>query len=222
MPYNRTSLYLTFGGPYFQTEQWQTGVHFASPESTTFETLLPNGIDPDTIKTALETFIGAPYAMWSDRSPITWHRLAVIGQDGLYIGEPVVEEYVPALTSSATTQLPPQVAWVGSMWSGGTVGRANYGRMYFPVPATAVPSNGLLPTELQDGARAAFAQLLDNLTGAVQAAAGGTGLVPCIMSKEGAGTTKAVAKIGVGRVLDTQRRRRNALQESINWADAWV
>ena len=41
------------------------------------------------------------------------------------------------------------------------------------------------------------------------------GIAPVIMSKKGLGTTKRALNIGVGTVLDTQRRRRNKLQEAM-------
>lgn len=220
MPYDRESLYLTFGGPYFLTEQWQTGIHFADGLTTDLDVAGLLALNHTLIHSALSTFIAAPYAMWSDRSPISWHRFAIIKRDGTYKTDPVINEYIPNLTNAATTQLPPQVSWVASMWSGSTTGRANYGRMYMPVPATAVPSNGLLSTEVQDGARDAVYDLLVGLTAGVTASPLYAELAPAIMSKEGTGYMKEISKIGVGRVLDTQRRRRNALQESINWDNA--
>jgi len=42
---------------------------------------------------------------------------------------------------------------------------------------------------------------------------------PAIYSKVGTGTTKVAQYVSVGRALDTQRRRRNSLQEGHNYIE---
>ena len=117
------------------------------------------------------------------------------------------------------TSLPPQVALCVSLWSGQRFGRGNRGRLYLPTPSASVGDSGLVDAGAVGFLRNVMARLLQDLTSAMQAAPNLGDVVPVIVSAGGTGTTpappitRAIEQIAVGRVLDTQRRRRRSLEE---------
>ena len=86
-------------------------------------------------------------------------------------------------------------------------------RFYVPVPTWAPGQNNGLATEVQaTAARTAAKTMLKGVEADLQVAV--TTLRLVIMSNLGFGHTKLVSELGVGRVVDTQRRRRNKLNEA--------
>jgi hypothetical protein len=86
-----------------------------------------------------------------------------------------------------------------------------------PKITNTVYSNGMLGvgvvTHMANGAK----KMINDINGEVSTV--GIGTYPAIFSRVGVGQTKEIQKIAVGRVLDTQRRRRNALVESPVYID---
>lgn len=222
MSYDRQHVLMTWGGPLATTEQWSCGVRFAA---------LPNG-DPapptdvsaaeflllsnqvDEVWARLTTWFqsGNTGAAIGSLAQLSWCKLALIAEDGSYADEPVAFETTP-VSPPVTTQLPPQCAYVVSLRSGLSLGRANYGRFYVPTPTWAPGQNGGVATEVQaTAARTAAKTMLKGVETDLQVALSTIRLV--IMSNLGLGHTKLVSELGVGRVVDTQRRRRNKLNEA--------
>ena len=223
MSYDRQHVLMTWGGPLATTEQWSCGVRWAN---------LPNG-DPnppaditsaqftqirnqiDEVWARLLTWFqsGNSGAAVGSLAQLSWCKLALIAEDGSYADEPVAFETTPA-NPPATTTLPPQCAYVVSLRSGLGLGRANYGRFYVPTPTWSPGQNAGLATEAQAAsARTAAKTMLRDVEADLQVQLSSIRLA--IMSNLGLGQTKLVQEIGVGRVVDTQRRRRNKLNEGM-------
>lgn len=222
--YDRRSLYLTFGGPLATAEEWTTGLHFAHPEQgggdhnvTTAEwNALVNSANlrPDLVALLTTWFMSGNNASGiGSLSNLTWLKLAYLDLDGHYLADPPLTVSFGPLVPPVTTTLPPQASYVVSLRSGQSLGEANFGRMYMPPPYWMVGQNNGLATDAQaNGARTAAKTLINGLN--TRLAAQVTGIRPCILSSKGIGTTKEIRYIGVGKVLDTQRRRRNKLVEA--------
>lgn len=223
MPYDRRHLYLTFGGPLAGTEIWTTGLRFAHPEQGTgdhnvtqseWNALVAAGPMPG-ILTDITTWFssGNTGAAIGALANLSWAKLAYVSTDGHYISDPPLTRDQTPVVPPVTTQLPPQVSYVISLRSGLVLGEANHGRMYAPPPTWAPGQNGGIATDQQvTYARTAAKTMINALTARLTPSI--PGIRPCIMSTVGSGTTKSVSKLGVGRVLDTQRRRRNGLVEA--------
>lgn len=120
------------------------------------------------------------------------------------LGTPVV--------GSATTSLPTQCAVVVSLRSP-TAGARGRGRMYLPNPAaSALQSNGRLTTTVRDA-------LAVNMRSAMNIWNGLADTEPVGVASAAGGFVTTVNKIQVGDVVDTQRRRRDALPESYYTTD---
>lgn len=219
MPYNKDAYYLTWGGTLGVNEIWQCGVKFAPTDQSDIFSGAFDNIDINDIKAALTTWFnsGAAGAQVGSLAHFGWVKLAVLDVDGEYKFEPKLAPVVPAITPSAPSNGPPQTAYVVTLQSGETLGHANYGRFYVPVPSMTVgaTADGLMTQTQANAARDAAKTMINSVNGEIDTV--GINTRPAIYSKIGAGTTKVVSRISVGRALDTQRRRRNHLVESPNY-----
>jgi len=162
---------------------------------------------------AMVTCIGGGSFNWADYSTLRSVRVAALGTDGLYLVDPLVFESETPTTGSAG-QVHPQASIVLSLRSPSTIGRANYGRMYMPHVRGSLQTASPYMSSLTTGAiAAAGAGLLDDVTTVINDNAGDE-VLPVIMSAVGSGTAKGVTSVLCGQVVDTQRRRRNRLQET--------
>jgi hypothetical protein len=94
--------------------------------------------------------------------------------------------------------------------------------MYFPCPNQVNPhpvTGTIEPAASIIGLAYKVRTALEAVNGEIDTVAVST--VPAIMSKIGSGTTKPVAHIGVGPIMDTMRSRRQALNDDVaQWLDA--
>jgi hypothetical protein len=232
--YDRPHYLFSFGGTAVSgLEQWQTGLRFAPNEGRT-ETALLEALDQISVQDMFEDF--APIITNTDSLMsypktlvATFAKLAVIKPDGHYAGSPkLYEGHAPGANPVNSTSVP-QVAWVATLGTGHQFGMAQRGRMYWPcpisIPSTLDGVTGQVPQAHCDDFRDMIADAISQADGEVS-----TTLVPAfaaVMSKSGGvsapqapGTTNPVIEVSVGRILDTQRRRRGELQEAYNPAPA--
>lgn len=157
----------------------------------------------------------APIA-WADYSYLTDLKIAALDVNGHYLTDAKV--YTPTTPPHGDlTQIVPQSSVVVSLRSPTTLGRANYGRMYLPhclLPlASTRPWAGSATTE---AAVADAATFLNNINDTFNA--GDNPGVIQIMSQKAPGISRAVTRVAIGSINDTQRRRRNRLQEAYSFA----
>jgi len=226
--YDRPHYLLSFGGTVLHgAEIWQTGLRFAPMAVTPLDTLvatLPN-IDMGDVFDDLAAVIGnnGNGTTYADHVEAKWAKLAVIKTDGHYGAAPSIAEGLVKGTQTGVPADPPQCAIVVSMYTGASFGTAQKGRMYWPGPRQMVASlsttTGQIDATFVTGFRDLVIAAIDNANGEVSTLAVPT--LPAVMSISGGvaapqapGTTRFITEMSVGRVVDTQRRRRSALQEA--------
>jgi hypothetical protein len=155
---------------------------------------------------------------WADYSLIKTVRIAAVGVDGLEIGDAKIYED-PAPAPGGDPLIVPQCSVVGSLRSGLSTGAANFGRMYFPHtqlgPQTGSPrASGAQATAAVGSFETFISTVESNVNGQLTL---GT-LEAFIMTQKTGFASKRVAQVAVGRVNDTQRRRRNQLVEEYAFA----
>lgn len=155
---------------------------------------------------------GPPDVSWAEYSLAQSAKLAAMDVTGHYLTDPVIYTDATPATGS-DPDVPAQCSIVASLRSGLTLGVANYGRMYLPhtlfqTAAGSPYAGGTGPLDLAQSMASFIAQT--NALAATKAA--GSGAV--LLSNKGSGVVRGIANVAVGNVTDTQRRRREQLNET--------
>jgi hypothetical protein len=224
MPYDQEFLKLTWNFTIVGTpEIAQVGLNFSDPINPVFDALASlNSIDIDVLGPLLlarmATLLGTSGLNWANYSRLNSVRVAGVLMSGLEI-DPAkqFEDSTPAAGSA--TNIPPQSSLVVSTRSGLTTGSANFGRMYLPhtMPSlvTGTPFVGSGDTAAIVTAAATF---VNGVRADINASAGPPDLNAMIMTQVTGGFSKEITQVAVGNVIDTQRRRRNQLNETYAFA----
>lgn len=151
----------------------------------------------------------SPGTHWAAYSALTSVKVAACDANGHYTSAPKLR----AITGRAGTyeDVTPQSTVVVSLRSNETFGRANYGRMYLPHTSFPLGASYQATSAVATNVAVAAATMIGSIN--IQAALVQADVQVVNMSKLGTGTIKPVSKVGIGRLVDTQRRRRNALPE---------
>lgn len=241
--HDRETVSLTWGGRLGSAgigEIWQCGVRLARPWVGSVGDAQPSVAAPDVgdLATLWESVLSAVHAntgtYLSAGAVLLWTKAAVISTVGAYEGDPTVFEGDATPGGIDTTNAgSPQDSMVITLWSGATLGRSNYGRIYLPWNVAPVSDS---TAQVLPGAVASILAQAVALVGGINAWAASTwsGAHPPVVSivhgeplssDSGPGDvvygdpgsplawTKAVSKVKVGAIKDTQRRRRNRLAE---------
>lgn len=198
-----------FGGQ----EIWSTGFHLGW-ENQDATAITPTGVSD--VANAWATFFQNVDIAVSGYYEFTECKIAMLNNDGKTIPDSAQYYSPPALVKGGggNQANPPQVSLVATLANSLPRGLATKGRMFLPGIATAVDATGHLST-FQAGAVAdklkIFFDTIYNdadLPGNPVLASVGRG--PLNMD----GAIRNISQIRVGNVYDTQRRRRNALNEA--------
>jgi hypothetical protein len=216
--FDRESLYVQWGGTLDGGEIWSCGVRMAA----NIPGILPN--EPSDaevpewnagfIWNAVAAFHMNPQSQISSAAKLTFVKTNKIDVNGHYKNQ-TSNEFVsqPVPGGGGAPKYPHQISLVASLTTGFTRGMAHRGRFYMPSPVSALAADGRITessSSIAAGAVKTFIEALSDTPGFD--APGSVGVV--VMSRKGTGTTRRVTGVEVGRVLDTQRRRRNALIEN--------
>lgn len=208
-PYDSAHIYLQWGGKLPGGEQWSCGLRFAGP-SATAETdaaaMLPGAAAAVVAyHQRTGTYVGAP-------AKLSYVKCNGVDTDGHYISLGTNQALYADLAGGVTGSVPVhplQVALCVSLLTGYSRGPAHRGRFYLPLPATPVDANGTISSTdagLVDTSSETFLTALNSVNAAWD--------VAVFSRKAGAPAHRVVTGMAVGRVLDTQRRRRRSLVEA--------
>lgn len=216
MAYDRMFTRLTWGGRIGQLTEhdiWSCGVNIALTGSTDGPGLPTAGELQTLLDGALSTFHASTALQLSAGAVLLWAKAASIDPDGEYTAAPVTAETTGVLGASTSGTDGPQSSLVVTLYSGSTFGLANYGRFYLPwcMLPVARTDGRISPTDVNGAAGVA-----ETFLNALNAWAG-VSLSPTArlhnLSSKGSGASKLVVRYRVGDVKDTQRRRRNRIDE---------
>lgn len=201
MPYLRDHSRVTwFGDAYTASEIWQVGVRLDG-------TTVPTEAQMDALNTAFSTFWDTVAAGSPTTHRFLGSKWAPQDVNGLYgLGE-AVERFLAVPNAGQLGGGYPQICSVYSLRTARPRGLASNGRIYMPSATTVDPVDGR-QTENSAIQKSTAGALFVSDVNAV-----GLGQV-AVFSTVGAGLIEPVTGVRVGRVMDTQRRRRNALDEA--------
>lgn len=216
MAYSRQHYLVTIGGTLAGNEIWQTGARYCSTTSYTdaqFVSALASISAQDIYDDAASVF---GYSSWPfpNTSKLAWAKVAAIGADGAYLTDPVFyNDATPTTGYGSASRLPNQISLGVSLWSGQTLGKGNYGRMYWPGLMASVETDGRWDASMGTALGANISAMLTAWAGEVSTVGVAAGQLS-IMTQGATPQNKSVEWVRIGRVPDTQRRRRNSLVES--------
>jgi hypothetical protein len=186
-------------------DRWGIGLRFAWAG-----TVQPTQAEVDALVTPIRTWFTTTGMFFPLTTTVDEIKLAPIGTDGLYPPgtDSVLATIGAAITgTTSSAALPPQVAHVISLTTPLPRGRGHIGRIYLPAYRSSIPlTAGQLGTAEVDGILAATRTMINALVATAGLDA------PIVASPLGA-PINAITGLRGGRVLDTQRRRRNDIAE---------
>jgi hypothetical protein len=219
--YDVQQIYLTWGGSLGSVgtnvgkEIWQCGVRFAALGGVGTPIGGFGAFDLGDVANAIATYHADPTLHLANDTRLSWVKAALLRVDGEYATEPRLHTFPSGVQGGGGSNSLQafQVSLAVTLWSGETLGKANYGRFYLPaMNITRTYGSGTLTSFYTDQIATATRTMLQAVDGELSTLNYDWRLA--IMSSLGNGTHKPVAQIKVGDVLDTQRRRRNALDET--------
>ena len=215
MAYEKPFIKVTFGGTLADgNDIWSCGFHVANYATGTPSSMLSYF---DTNKAALATSISDFYVDGRSRTPrgaeMEWVKFALVDTDGKYLDDPIlVEEF-----SQGGLGLPyvPQVSCVVSMVSNKFRDPGKYSRFYLPTIAPSGITGYKMTSSETTGVLNSAKDFLTDFNSILDNPDPGLTLLISAVSKSGSGVQSPITKVRVGEVLDTQRRRRNAIPENM-------
>ena len=218
MSYDRQWLNLEFGFTTTTPEIAVTNIHYSAGEDwvDAVAALAEIGASDSTMQdilSELSDLMSLSQCSWADYSTLASLKVSARGTTGAYLTDPVVYLGDPTFTG-AIGNTAPQESIVLSLRSGFHLGKANFGRMYLPhtrlqqVALAMTGTAGNAATVAEGGVN-----FVNGTTVALNAVTTDI-LRPMILSSQGVGTSREVTQVAVGVVTDTQRRRRNKLDEN--------
>lgn len=202
MPNYAEHVLLRWGGKLASVETWSCGIRLGGgPGSNDL------GAAESITEAAAEPVQDFWEATHTGLSSLDWVKANAIGSNGKYVSDTTNEfTYTPPVTKGGSTFLPPQCALVVSLRTAKSRGRGHAGRFYIPTAASGVAGDGRIS---QIGAQsfaesaAAFIQSINRILPGYRVA----------VFSEFDQIRENVTHVRVGRVIDTQRRRRTSIAE---------
>lgn len=204
---------IVFRGVFDNTpEIWSFSTKWSSKHAGDPDAAAANVIEADVI-TALNGLFNN--AWWQSSAICDGYRAYDIGTDGNMVGNPNIVEWVGAARikgSAAAHKYPPQIALCVTTEAENR-GPGRYGRFFLPGPAIALDTDARLSSGGVGTYVSSVTQFLKDVSDAIDAPFTLTGSSMLNVSAVGTGSSQVVKRVRIGRVYDTLRTRRGALQE---------
>nr|CRY96425.1 hypothetical protein [uncultured prokaryote] len=202
MPYLRQHNYVTwFGDAYTEAEEWQVGLRLDG-------TGVPDLGQMQELDAAMEALLTSGINNLPPSHRYLGCKVAPIGTDGKYFegGNSVDFLRETPLVGNAAPGYP-QIALVISMRTQRSRGRGSNGRMYLPSSTLPNQDEGLIAASTAASVATAGALFVADVNDVGLGAAS-------VFSTISPPLVEPITGVRVGRVMDTQRRRRNQLPET--------
>jgi len=221
-PFDIPHLLMQWGGKLPGGEQWSCSLRLAEQLRVPGANYVPpEGDIDDWVKGAIKDAVLAYHTRESTwihpTAKLSFVKLNAVGTDGEYTSQGGSHEYVFADVAGGgqVAQLHPnQVALAVSLTTGYTRGPAHRGRFYLPLPSIEMQPDGTIAAFYTNGIKGSTKTFLEAIAD-VPGVDAINSLTPTVMSrKAGSPAHRKITGVDVGKVLDTQRRRRRSLPEA--------
>lgn len=205
-PFDAPHFYIQWGGRLPGNETWSCGMRMTSDDVGQTNSTGTAGVVGNFVK----TFHQDPQSQISPNAKLSFVKFNAIGVDGHYIFPETFETVYADLPGggAATPVYPNQIALAISLTTGFTRGPAHRGRFYIPLPTMDVDANGVISIAAATSVGLATDLLIAGLN-----QMNPDRKCAVFSRKLGAPSHRVITGCEVGRVLDTQRRRRRSLIE---------
>lgn len=139
---------------------------------------------------------------------LKWVKVVNIGPTGAYTSDPTIFQYPSPIVGVNPAALPSFCTLVLSFTTGKSFGKARSGRIYPPNYGCSLGGGAIITTSLQNDLRDSALQFLSS----VDQAGDEFDFNPTVISSSG--VSNPITGVRVGNVIDTQRRRKNAVGET--------
>lgn len=206
-PFDSEHLYVQWGGKLPGNEEWSCGLRLYNAAGGT---LTPDPTFNNAVSTALQNYHTRDTSSIAGACKLSFVKVNIIGVDGHY-REATTQEITLPDVAGGGINVPPhpnQIALAISLLTGFSRGPAHRGRFFMPLPTFTTNLDGLIGASQQANAKYSADLLLSDLN-----AISANLQVGVFSRKLGSAGHRKVTTTFVGRVLDTQRRRRRSLAE---------
>jgi len=210
----------SFGGALFTDETWTVNLTMGTPGGAG---VVPGGDDQwwtfcdENIQKAYDAFRIfwlTPQSMATAGASFTWAKAAVLGPSGLYVGNRAPAYVEGPTTAGLGVEMPPQVALCFTNLTDIARGPGHNGRIYIPAGSRnspAISSTGHITYGGITIWLTAYKALLEAMN---RFTLGGSLASPRVsVTSRVTGLSTPVTKVRIGDVYDTQRRRRESIEE---------
>lgn len=199
-------------------EEWSTGFYMGAENQ---DADLPTQELADGIREAWRAFFTSQGSYFSEPWTTDMVKVSSIGTDGKSDAmDTVYSSYSPIIKGTKVLVMPPQVSLAATLTGNNARGLASKGRMFLPLTGAPVTNEGKIDGNLVNTIAANFKTFINEVnmlpSNNVVILASHGSLNPDGSPKIGgrAALNAAVQGIRIGNVYDTQRRRRNGLNET--------
>lgn len=219
--YDRRHLVIQWGGSLPGGEIWSCSLRGGSP-GTGNDALVPPGDDIETWihgywADTVSSFHARPTSWINAGCKLEFLKVNPVDINGHYT-DPNTHEHVypaPVAGGGVGTTHPTQIAWCVSLTTGLSRGPAHRGRFYLPMPAVQIiPGTGLAAAQYALELATSAATFITEFADTPGADLTHPFKIFVMSRKAGFPATHPVTGVEVGCALDTQRRRRNQLDEN--------
>lgn len=213
MAYSQKYIKVTFGGTLAGGQDiWSAGFHIADTNSADTVNAWNNlnGVTSQSITALIATFLTSPEALIPRGVTAEWVKYALIAEDGKYVEAPI-ENILADMNGGVNSQYVPQVAVVCTLVSEKYRDPGKYNRFYLPTVVPTGTDGYRLTTSNQNALATKVAGLIFSINEITMALS--PGLEVRVVTQKEVQSYLPVVSTRVGRIYDTQRRRRNKLPE---------
>lgn len=215
MSYAHINYKLTFGGSIYGQEIWVNSINFGKETADVGYSGVDLSAYAESVAEHVSTWFSDARSAISPYAQLEWVKLAVISKEGLYVKEAGIYDLdtpVPGAYAGLDNTIAPQLSIAQTFTTSVLRGPGRFGRIYPPINAVSVEHTGKVAPTRVLGQAQATAKLLTDIN--TELGSLDTGVRAIVASKVGNGVNAAIRGVKVGDVVDTQRSRRNAFEES--------
>lgn len=210
-PYN--FIKVTFGGTvYSGADIWSNGINFGLQNADLEITKADLEGVAQRVSSDIAVWFRSVNAQISNRAQLEWVKVAVIGKDGKYELDADVFDLETPASGASTVVNYPQLTLALTMETMKRRSPGRFARIFPPLNAPVIGTNGRVAQSNAINQRDAFASLLKEMTDQLRVLL--PGVVSPIVASEKTDQHYPILTVKVGDVVDTQRSRRNAIKET--------